>query len=370
MKKLLLFFSGFLLVLSAFSCSEDNTPDDTIQKELFVIIPKNAISVGSSVSLKAVDRESKEVSDVDFYVDETKITKEHKFDKRGIYNIVAKKVGYMNSTPTAIMVGDVVSQKLELAVTSIDITVREEVEFKVSLGGKSISGYYIEAIDNGLLSGNKWSSNVPGTFKFFAFKEGCFNSEEIIITVKPKEIKDNQAFTVNGKKYGVDKVFLYVDVKEENQQQPYFYKTEKGDTYLLYNLHAFDDQTALCTYQFAVFTPNNKEVFVLPSEVNPSDVVFIGGIAVLEETVVLSYGVSRFDKNWVEWQAPFDGPSKKPGKIKYGFKSKDGKLGLNYEGEFFGLLPQPVKKRISNSTLEEPKYGEVRLNNLKVTPIK
>lgn len=107
MKKLLFYLSVVLLTIAFGACSnDDDTPDNIVKKDLFVEASSITIDIGGTVIFTAFDDQKKEVIDVEFYVDGVKSPKECKFEKRGVYNVVAKKTGYNTSVSLAIMVGE------------------------------------------------------------------------------------------------------------------------------------------------------------------------------------------------------------------------------------------------------------------------
>ncbi|MDM1487747.1 hypothetical protein, partial [Acinetobacter towneri] len=178
MKKLLFYFFVVLLTVAMGACSkDDNTPDDKVLKDLFVQTSNTTVDIGASVDFIAVDNDRKEVKEVDFFADGVKITKDYKFDKRGVYNVIAKKTGYKNSVPLPIMVGGAIAEKLELVASKDEILIGEQVSFTVSIDGRAVSGYILEHIKVGMLSGDKWSAFEEGTYQFRAFKEGYISSD-------------------------------------------------------------------------------------------------------------------------------------------------------------------------------------------------
>ncbi|MCC9041754.1 hypothetical protein LNQ81_03435 [Myroides sp. M-43] len=352
MKKLFIYFSIAIFSLIAISCSKDDDKiDETSLKELFVKLNKKTIVPGEKVVFKAVDIHNKEVLGVDFYVNDAKATNDYDFNKEGVYSIVAKKQGYKASYPENLMVGNVIDLKLKLVANKSEIIAGEEVSFTVTSGGKVVTGFYIEQIGSGLLLSEKWTAHKASTYSLYAFKGGYVKSEVITIKVNPKEIKDDKSFVINGTKYGVEKVLLVADAKDEGSDKPipYLYTDiTNGKKYQVFRLYAINYQSqAIGIYTMGVYVSNEKD-FVLPSNANPADVFPLGGIGVVGDKEVIKFGKEGIDRAFSNWLAPFDAVNERPGKIKYELVSKDKKLEVKYEGDFYELSFFPIKSNVKN----------------------
>ncbi|MDM1367839.1 hypothetical protein HX052_06375 [Myroides marinus] len=347
MKKLLFYFFVVLLTVAMGACSkDDNTPDDKVLKDLFVQTSNTTVDIGASVDFIAVDNDRKEVKEVDFFADGVKITKDYKFDKRGVYNVIAKKTGYKNSVPLPIMVGGAIAEKLELVASKDEILIGEQVSFTVSIDGRAVSGYILEHIKVGMLSGDKWSAFEEGTYQFRAFKEGYISSDIVTIKVNKKPIIDNQSFTINGVKYGIEEVLLEGDVVDDNKNiaSVFIYTDSNGRKYQKYRLFARSMTTATYTVvEFAVYVSAMEKEFMFPTDVDPKDVVVLNVGAVVDNVAVASLDADKLDVATSKWTTPFEHYFKSPGVVNYQIVSKDKKLQINYEGNYNGLEFSKVK---------------------------
>lgn len=368
MKKLLFYFSLFLLTVSTVGCSkDDNTPSDFVQKDLFIEASSIAVDEGGLVVFKAYDNNRKEVTDVNFYVDNVKVSQEYKFEKRGVYNVIAKKTGYKDSDALAILVGGAIADKLNLEADSIEIRLGEKVMFTITADGRSVSDYYIAVSDGGLLTGNSWTPYQEGVYKFYAFKEGFFNSDVISITVKPKEIKENQYFVLKDKKYGIDvaqfSVQVYERKNEDEDAKPYIYTEEKtGKKYQVYELLVMNiDERSGIIYLMGVYVSKDETGFVLPEQTEPSNVFSLGVIGMVEGKEELKVEANAIEKVSIEWLGAYDFSKEEQGPIKYELLLKDKKAELKYEGIYDGLYGNEIKaettkaNKVFNSKLKNSK---------------
>ncbi|SEI49511.1 hypothetical protein SAMN04488018_101169 [Myroides marinus] len=366
MKKLLFYFSLALLTISVVGCSkDDNTPSDFVLKDLFVEASDIAVDEGGLVTFKAYDGDRKEVSGVDFYVDNVKATQEYKFEKRGVYNIIAKKAGYKNSAALAILVGGTIAEKLTLEADSYDVRIGDKVMFTVTADGRAVSNYYIENKGYGLFSGNSWNPSEVGTYTFYAFKEGFFNSEVITIMVSPKEIKENQYFVLKDKKYGIDATQLSVQIhklKDENDEaRPYMYTDEKtGKKYQVYELLVMntDDRSGII-YLMGVYVSANETGFVFPEQAEKANVFPISVIGMVQGKEELKADANAIDKMSIEWVGVYDSNKEEQGPINYYLSLKDKSADLKYEGTYEGIYGSEVKEkttkvgRVFNSKIKD-----------------
>lgn len=350
MKRLLFYFSIVLLTITTGACSkDDNTPDDTVKKDLMIEVSNATVDVGALVVFKALDNDRKEVKDVDFYVDDVKVTKEYKFEQRGVYNVIAKKAGYRSSAPFAILVGGTIAEKLNLTVSSTDIFLGEKITFTVSADGRSVTDYHIDNIGNGMFSGNSWIPLEVGSYTFYAFKEGFFNSDKITINVKPKEIKDNQYFIIKEIKYAIDDVELSVQVQERKDETdeaiPFTRIDEKtGRKYQTYELLVRnEDSDNGIVYWIGVYVSNDEKTFVLPELADKADVFSISVSGVVKGKTVVNVDANAIDKASVEWLGANDDTKEEQGPIKYELLLKDKSVVLKYEGTYIGVFLSDIK---------------------------
>lgn len=356
MKKVLKYFSALLLTILAIGCSTDNANNGEL-KELIVKVDKMAIEEGEVVLFTAIDSDSKSVEDVDFYVNNIKVSNPYKFESKGTYNVIAKKNGFKMSSPKTILVGKVLNSKLELIVDKTEIKVGETVSFKVISNGVEISDYYIMIAGKELMLGNEWKPVTIGTYKFYAFKGEYLNSDIVTITVKDKPIDENQFFSINSEKYGVDEVRFAAHAQEEHDKipQPYIY-TDKttGKKFQVYELVAMNrGRQVLVHYFIGVYVSDNETKFVYPSDAKAEDVFTIGMLGIIGITPVASSKADDIEDqniNWIKPLEPFDPAKPKKvsnGVVKYNGITKDKRLQVVYEGEFSGpsyvTIPKETK---------------------------
>lgn len=336
MKTILKYFSVIFLAIIGVACSSDDDTTDT--KELIVKVGKIAIAEGETLKFSAFDSNNKEVLGVDFYVNSIKVGNEYKFDKKGAYNIIAMKKGYITSAPKTILVGNAITDKLELIADRTEVKVGESVKFKVMIGSKEVSDYYIMITGQGSLLGNILISNNPGTFKLYAIKAGYLNSGEITVVVKPKDINDNQSFMYDNVKYGVDETILAPHVEEGNDQDPIpFVYTEKntGKKFQVYELVVLNNsQQILISYMLGVYVTDAEKGFVYPSNVTSERIFSIGGIVAKGQGVVAKLTPQDFEKLQIVWKTKYDPTVSKTAEIKYDMLTKDKKVKVNFEGVY------------------------------------
>lgn len=101
MKKILLLF---LAVIAFVGCSsDDNTNNVLVREELLLTAEKNKIIVGDELVFTAVDSEGK-VVDAAFYIEDRQVNNPVKFDRLGVFYVVAKKEGFKDSNVLKVFV--------------------------------------------------------------------------------------------------------------------------------------------------------------------------------------------------------------------------------------------------------------------------
>lgn len=370
MKKLLICFSVLLLALIGIGCSNDDNDSSMELKELIVKLDKMAIEEGETLKFTAVDSDNNEVTNVDFYVNSIKVGNQYKFERSGAYNVIAMRSGYITSSPKTILVGNAVVDKLELVPSKIEITVNETMTFKTMVNGVDILDSYIMIAGQGLLLGNVWQANKIGTYKFYAFKGGYLNSNEIEVTVKPKEVIDSQSFTYAGVKYSVEKSLLAPhalnDPKEgdpQKQFKPYNYTDKSsGKMYQIYELYMVNQthETAVILI-LGVYVRDNETEFKYPYLANKADVFTIVGAVDVKENLVFKYAVSDIDEINVAWLKPFDSEKEEAGIIKHTLKLKNNELEVNYEGDFYGNVFREIVTKSNTPNTKKLNYRDFKV---------
>lgn len=374
MKKLLIYFSVLLLALIGIGCSSDDDDNRTELKELIVKVDKMAIEEGETLKFTAVDSDNKEVTNVEFYVNSTKVGNQYKFEKSGAYNIMAMKEGYRTSEPKTVLVGNTIVDKLELISSKMVISVNETITFKTMVNGVEISDFYIMILGQGLLFGNVWQTNKVGTYKFYAFKGGYLNSNEIEITVKPKEVIDSQSFTYEGVKYGVERSLLAPhavsdpnEVDPHKQYKPYNY-TDKtsGRMYQIYEMYMVNQthQTAVILI-LGVYVKDNEKEFKYPYLVNNADVFTVMGAVDVKENIVFKYTASDIEEIKIEWLKAFDVEKEEAGKIKHSLKLKKKELEVKYEGDFYANVFREIVTENKTLNTKKLNYRDLKIIRVK-----
>lgn len=349
------YFSLFLLTIGMVGCSkDDNTPSDFVQKDLFVEASSLAVEEGGVVTFKAYDNDRKEVPEVTFYVDHVKVTPQYKFEKRGVYNVVAKKTGYKDSDVLAVLVGGAIAEKLVLQVDQTEVSVGDKVSFIVSADGRSVTNFYIENIGRGLLGGNTWTSYEVGTYTFYAFKEGFYNSDKVTVTVKPKEIKENQYFTIKGVKYAINvaqlSIHIYERKNEEEEAFPYLYTDKSnGKKYQIYELLVMntDDRSGVI-HLIGVYVADGEKKFILPDQADKANVFPLDVLAVINNKLEIGVAANAIENVSIEWIGAYDPDKVEHGPIKYGLMLKDKSVELKYEGMYEALYGTDIKPTDEN----------------------
>lgn len=338
MKQVLKYFSVFLLAIITISCNNDDANAE--QKELIVKVDKSEVNEGDTVLFSARDSSDKVVNEVDYYVNNIKVSNPYKPNAVGTFNVVAKKNGYKNSKAIEILVNKVI-KKLTLIASSTEVAIGEDVLFNVTAEGNVISDFSIKYVGNGLFSGNSWYANKIGTHEFFAVKEGFYDSEIISITVKPKE---DQRFIIEEKEYSIDEVYLEAYTKNDinsGKKVPYIYTDEvTNKTYQKYRLYAKNGSDPVLQNEFVVelkvYVASTETNFVLPSQENIKDTE-VFNIEMYTQFELRFYKLKDLETVNFKWISPFEHFYLKSGTISYQITTKDKKVEINYQGEYNGL---------------------------------
>lgn len=192
------------------------------QEKLELSADKNSILVGETVTFK-VQSQGKDVV-ADIYVDGAKVTNPYKFEKKGSFNVVAKKANYTDSNVVSVVVneGNVEPEpELELTVDKNSLTVGGVVTFTVKSKGVVVTGTTITA--NGATIGNPWTTNTVGKFEIQANKTGYKASNKLEVNV----VSATNYIKHNGVYYNADKAHLSVHTLIENGTEYIRLYTEK-----------------------------------------------------------------------------------------------------------------------------------------------
>ncbi|MDM1345403.1 hypothetical protein HX017_01175 [Myroides marinus] len=339
MKNILKYFTVMLLIVAAVGCSkEDDTVEDSGKKELFIKPDKTKVAIGELVAFTAMDETNNKVDDANFYLNGAKISKDFKFDKKGVYNVVARKLGYKASAPVSIFVsdgGEVIANKLKLTVDKNTVYLGESVKFTVTADGKEVEGAKIQYIEGGTLESSTLVMDKFGTYRFVATKEGYSNSEILEVKVLLKPSVTDQTFTINGVKYDIKNVELTIDV-DKNTKKPILYKEGK-EAYYVYKLFADNVEGTFAMYIMKVVVPNDTDKVILPYEVPANKVEILGGLGVIDREIEAEILSMDIEKAYAKWLSPLTSLSKGKGEVEYEFISVDYALEVKYKGVYNGL---------------------------------
>ncbi|MCC9041753.1 hypothetical protein LNQ81_03430 [Myroides sp. M-43] len=359
MNKIGVYFSIVLLtIVTILGCSKDDSIDNLNKKELLLTANKRSVVVGDVVTFSALDKSNNEVSDAVFYINQQKITKTYKFDKKGVYNVIAKKVGYQNSTVFSVFVsdsGEAIVEPLKLDVDKQIINIGDKVQFSVTTeGGKDIKDYKIQEVGGTVLSSNIWTAEKAGKYKFIATKADYANSNVIEVVVKPNSIVEAQTFVINGVKYNIKEVVLAVDVNESTKKAILY--TEGNSAYFVFKLFAEYSNSTFAMTVMKVLVPSDTQKIVYPYEVESSKVISIGGVGVVDGQLLAEVDAEDIEKTKVKWISPL---VDRKGMVEYDFSSKDRNLEIIYKGIYSGLSGVPVKQNNANLKVENRNTGYV-----------
>jgi hypothetical protein len=339
MRNILKYFTVMLLLVAAVGCSkEDDTVDDSGKKEMFIKSDKVKVAIGELVSFTAVDKANNKIDGVSFYINGIKIANDYRFDKKGVYNVVAKKVGYKASAPVSIFVsdgGEVIANKLKLTVDKNTVYLGESVKFTVTADGKEVEGAKIQYIEGGTLESSTLVMDKFGTYRFVATKDGYSNSEILEVKVLLKPSVTDQTFTINGVKYDIKNVELTIDVNKDTKK-PILYK-EGNAAYYVYKLFADNVDGTFAMYIMKVTVPNDTDKVILPYEVPANKVEILGGLGVIDREIEAEILSMDIEKAYAKWLSPLTSLSKGKGEVEYEFVSVDYALEVKYKGVYNGL---------------------------------
>ncbi len=363
MKKIFILFTLAFLAIGITACSsDDNTVEIENTKDLFLKIDRSRIKVNETVSFTAIDSDSKPVDAV-FFINGLKVGKKHKFEKRGIYVVTAKKAGYKISSPLAVQVlaeGEIVTKTLELTASKYEVLTGETIDFKVTDGNNIVEGVPIVNAETSETLDQNWTPNIPGVYKIKSFGNGYLESNVITIVVKQKTVDAKKNFTIEGGKFNINKVELAV--KTTATYEPIlFYEDVDGKRVSFYIFTIFYSETnqEFLSYSMKVIIPEGTTKLLLPFNVDKSKVVPMDITTVIDAFKVDTIDASEFATNILEWGRPFV-ENEKPGTLKARLITKDGKNGVEFEGEYQGLFGDVFVEENPILEISVPK------NNLKI----
>lgn len=362
-----MYFSVLLLAVIALACSsDDNTIDESVGKELFINADKTKVAIGEMVVFSASDKENKPIADVGFYINGKKITKEYKFDKKGVYNVVAKKEGYKVSAPIPILVsfGGENPNKLVLSVDKNNVFIGDSVNFIVTAEGQEVTGYKIQNLGGDIIDSSTWIADKAGTFKFTASKNGYSTSEMVEVTVLFNSTVKDQTFTVNGEIYDIDSVELAID-ENKKTKEPILYH-DGNTSYYVFKLFADNNaEGTFAMYIMKVIVPSDTKKIIYPYEVSASNLIVLGGVGFVDKQSKVGISGIDIEKAFTKWGAPLTSAIDGKGDVEYGFTSANYDLEIKYKGLYKGLGRVQVDVKEEKSRTIERRNGGFSFEDLK-----
>lgn len=364
MRKIFKYFTVMLLMVTAVGCDkEDDVIDESSKKELFITADKVKVAIGEQVEFNAIDKTNNTVSEVSFYVNGVKIPKQYNFNKRGVFNVVAKKVGYKPSAPVSVFVsdgGEVIGNKLKLTVDKNSVYLGEAVKFTVTVDGKEVTDYKIQHVQGETLESSTWVAGAPGVFKFIVTKTGYATSDVVEVNVLLKSTVTDQTFTMNGKKYDILSVELTIDV-DMDTKKPILYK-EGNMTYYVYKLFADNIDGTYAMYIMRVVVPADTNKIIMPYEVPANKLTVLGAVGYIDNKSVVEVTAMDIKKAYTKWGSPL---VNNRGGVEYEFGSEDYDLEVKFKGEYKGLGAVNVNQGGGMSIKVERRNTGFSFDNLK-----
>lgn len=369
MRKILVFFTIIFLTVGIVACSnDDDTTTPTTEKRLFLKINKDVINENETVLFTAFDDKNKEV-EAEFYINGVKVTNKHKFEKKGIYLVIAKKAGYADTAPLSVEVvkhGDVIIKKLVLSVDKAEVEVGEKVVFTVTDGENIIDDATIYMVDFEKNATIEWEPNKPGTATFVASKLGYYNSNSVIVKsfIEQKPVKDKANFTIDNIKYNAELVQLVVK-GDPTTTQPFLFKD--GDLYyFIYMMYFYEkNRRNGISYSMKVYVPKETTTLVLPYEVDKSKIELMEIVTYLSSATYQRIPVKDFTIDKMEWEKVAAGVI--PSKVTTKMESRDKKVAIDYDGKFEQLF---IEKQSTRKNLDQLDFTKASMNFKSVKIVK
>ena len=217
MKKLTSLIFVMLMIIGCTSddnskISEPITPEPSSNTLKLSSDIKNT-SVGTETTFYITNDKKRSV-EAQLFIGETEITSPYVFNEVGSFNVVAKKEGYTDSNILEINVSEEKFEQLNLVVDLQSIEVKQTATFQVRVGKQLLRDNVtiINTETNEPLKNNEFTGTETGKYTFKAVVDGYLPSEEIVITVTPRVLRD--LFTFNGEEYPIAAVYIEAEVME------------------------------------------------------------------------------------------------------------------------------------------------------------
>lgn len=285
MNKLVLTTLFILFASLILSCTSD---DEVIDKVLTVYIDKPLVKEGDVVFFSAKNA-GKEVSDVDYYVEDILTTNQYKFLSTGSYNVIARKEGYLDSKPVTVNVTKAVigpgRQKLQLISSKDRAYVGELIFLSVYDGVGFVQDATVTQIGYGSVPGGRWVPSAAGTYSFIASRQGALESDVITVLIdKRGDLDKNFVRLVNEGDLAISSTNLYLE--RDDFGSPNFRTRSDGRLYLRYHLYNITSQTSYADITLDVLLPNSSRKVLFPDEVASSD-VFTHAVTYVVDGIVI-----------------------------------------------------------------------------------
>lgn len=159
MKKIL--FLVLLVVVFVGCSSDDNNKEVLVKQELILGAEKTKITVGDELVFSAVDSEGK-VVDAAFYIEDREVKNPVKFDRLGVFYVVAKKEGFKDSNVLKVFVHEEAVEEIPNDKPIFFTLDGEDVDFEivmlgiatetVVIDGKNVKVDKVVELENGKLA--------------------------------------------------------------------------------------------------------------------------------------------------------------------------------------------------------------------------
>lgn len=339
MKKLFIFFTIAFLAIAFIACdSDDNTV--TNDKELSLKVDKKMIHENETVLFSAFNDKNEKV-EADFYIDGIKVTNKHQFTTKGVYVVVAKKDGFADSSPLTVEVikeREYILKKLILSADAYEGYVGNTFNFFVSTSTGPIEVASVIDVDKKeQLSEKLWQHDEVGVYNIKASKYGYFDSNEITITIKQRELQEKRNMIVKGINFDVDITWLSI-VGNPDTLYPILF--EENGLYFFVFLMNYQDELDACVIQYAmkVYVPRDIDHVVYPYEVDKSRVKPFKLTVYRNTTKIGIYTPDDFVIGSEIWVKPAGGDL---GQITNKIHTLDKVAKLDYEGVYDELYLEP-----------------------------
>ncbi|WHT37904.1 hypothetical protein QNH98_12290 [Myroides sp. mNGS23_01] len=299
MKKLFMFLAVAGLATFGASCSSDDSKnDDPKQKDLVLSADKTSVKEGQAVAF-TVKVDGKVEAGADLYIGTEKISSPYTFAKEGKYEVKAKKNDFKDSNVVTITVTkdggtEPEKKKLTLLADLEEAGLGEVVTFSVLEGSTNVTAdtkIYVNG--STLIEGSTFTTDVAGTYKFVAKKEGALDSDEVTVTFIEKIVIPEGIARVAYEGENVDGVTLKVGLHVDEEGQVIGYNVG-GTTMTVWEFNFFD-ATKNTDIVWLIGVPVANGSIVVPGMPNAEYALLRGGYNKFKGTTLPAGEISGFD---------------------------------------------------------------------------